>query len=730
MADYISKYYDSGESIDAAIYHNNRQYLDQIGQDFINILNNIQSQRAITDIIVKTSIEEQSSAIVTYTFTTNDGDKGRKTATIKIPYQLPTYDVRSKWSDNIDYVLRKDGQWYSSTNYWTKENKKISLSSFYNVNEDTVMIGNATPSTDTANGSPMFEVGYSDGNTNSVFFSVRKSGRTYINDLYLANLHGAHSNPAKGIDCTDAVLFGGRIQDTTIQNATLKDPKMDGRFFSSSTIPFIETTGFLIGEIGEAKVVNNRPVVDPITVPFANKAAIPVGMALSMYVGAGSDVSADNSPAIVIKTSDDQNSHIPVVSPAGKAITYAKIAGKVITVRYYNENFYLASGGGCDFLDINETITTKQIFGEEYQNVPLYIIGINDNIIYGKMYGSYTNNHGTFYTDGYFSYNPITNEKTTNIVATGNSVNQSHLDPKEMYFNNTNNNGSFYYVTTNSDRPVFGYMNPFDDSDSNWYVTLSSAELSVNRTFQPRNIYREEHINKNGSIVSYAQSNVAPTHPCGYFVKAYNKSKINYTLFEDTGSIRKIIYIQVGNWIIGSLYDSYSTKTGKYVLAENNYRFFVHSSPASSTSPNIVPTAIADDQLVELICSNNLFVTNYKGSDGFTAYLINTENQLIKWVITTNTMTRSIEKTYDSTSLLYNSNLQVNTTVDDKMPLQNILCIDNQYYGVIDKKLVNIFDDNDQLEMNINTDPQYIASGKNFVAMISQEDSTKIYILN
>ena len=721
MADYISKYYDSGESIDAAIYHNNRQYLDQINQDFINILNNIKNKTAITNIIVKSSIDDAIFAEVTY----GSSENGTKEATITIPFQLPTDSIRNGWSDNIDYVLRKDGKWYSSTNYWTKKDKKISLSSFYNVNEDTVIIGNATPSTDTANGSPMLEVGYNDVNTNSVFFSVRKSGRTYIKNLYLTELHGEYKNEytASGVNCDGTVLVGGELTNSKITYATLKNPKMDGRFFSSSTIPFIEKTNLVSGGIGEEK---SSTQTDRISIPFAN-GSIPVGMALSMYVNVAS---SDNSPAIAIKTSDNQNINIPVVSPAGKAITYAKIAGKIITVRYYNGNFYLASGGGCDFLDINETITTEQIFGEAYKNVPLYIIGIKDNIIYGKMYRSYTNNHGTFYTDGYFSYNPITKDITTNIVATGNSANQSHLDPKEMYFNNTNNNGSFYYVTTNSDQPVFGYMNPFSDDDSNWRVALSSTDLSVNKTFQPRNIYREEHINKNGSIISYAHSNVAPTHPCGYFVKAYNKSKINYTLFEDTGSIRKIIYIQVGNWIIGSLYDSYSTKTGKYVLAENKYRFFIHSSPALSTSPNIVPTAISDDQLVELLCSNNLFVTNYKGSDGFTAYLINAENQLIKWVITTDTMVRSIEKTYDSTSFLYNSNLQANTTVDDKIPLQNILCVDNQYYGVIDKKLVNIFDENDQLEMNIDTDPQYIAAGKNFVAMISQEDQTKIYILN
>lgn len=723
MADYISKYYDSGESIDAAIYHNNRQYLDQVSQDFINILNNIKNKTAITSIIVTSSIDDTAIAEVIYGLSEN----GTKEATIKIPFQLPTDSIRGGWSDNIDYVLRKDGKWYSSTNYWTKKDKKISLSSFYNVNEDTVMIGNATPSTDTTNGSPMFEVGYSDGNTDSVFFSVRKSGRTYIKDLYLANLHGTHSNPVKGIDCTDAILFGGKIQDTTIQNATLKDPKMDGRFFSTSTIPFIEKTNLIAGAIGEEK---SDTQTDGISIPFTSS-SIPVGMALSMYVNVAS---SDNSPAIAIKTSDNKDINIPILSPAGKPITYTKIAKKVITVRYYNENFYLASGGGCDFLDIQEFITSEQIFGAENKNVPLYIIGVDDNTIYGKMYFVNTNNQGTYYTDGYFSYNVLNKKVKRYIVNNGyTTTNQSHLDPKEMYFNNTNNNGSFYYVTTNSDQPVFGYMNPFSDDDSNWRVTLDSTDLSVETTFQPRNVYRGEHINKNGSIISYTHSNVAPVgHQNGLFVKAYNKSKIKYTSFENTGSIRNIIYIQVGNWIIGSLYKEYSPKTGKYLLADREYSFFAHSSPDMSIKPNRIPgpDRITDDQLEELICSNNLFVTNYNGSDGFTAFLINTENQLIKWVITTDTMTRSIERTYDATSLLYNSNLQVNTKVEDKVPLQNILCIDNQYYGIIDKKLVNIFDENDQLEMNINTDPRYITAGKNFVAMIAQEDLTKIYILN
>lgn len=722
MADYISKYYDSGESIDAAIYHNNRQYLDQISQDFINILNNIKNKTAITSITVTSSIDDTTIAEVTYGLSEN----GTKEATIKIPFQLPTDSIRGGWSDNIDYVLRKDGKWYSSTNYWTKKEKKISLSSFYNVNEDTIMIGNATSSTDTANGSPMFEVGYSDGNTDSIFFSVRKSGRTYINDLYLANLHGTHSNPVKGIDCTDAILFGGKIQDTTIQNATLKDPKMDGRFFSTSTIPFIEKTNLIAGAIGEEK---SDIQTDRISIPFTSN-SIPVGLALSMYINV---VSSDNSPAIAIKTSDNKNINIPILSPAGKAITYAKIAKKVITVRYYNGNFYLASGGGCDFLDIQEFITSEQIFGAEYKNVPLYIIGIDDNTIYGKMYFVNTNNHGTYYTDGYFSYNVLNKEIKRYIVNNGHTTtNQSHLDPKEMYFNNTNNNGSFYYVTTNSDQPVFGYMNLFDSNDPNWYVQISNEELSTKITLQPRNVYKEEHINKDGSIISYARSSDGPTaNPGGYFVKAYQKDPIK-KLFENTGSTRSAIYIQVGNWIIGSLYDGYSTKTGKYLLADREYSFFAHYPLDMNIEPNRIPgpDIITDDQLEELICSNNLFVTSYNGSDGFTAYLINTKNQLIKWIITADTMTRSIEKTYDSTSLLYNSNLQVNTKVEDKVPLQNILCIDNQYYGIIDKKLVNIFDENDQLEMNINTNPQYITASKNFVAMIDQEDLTKIYILN
>ena len=124
---YTSKHYDSGEDIDAAIWHDNRDALEQITDNFINILKDLNTYKPIYKIDISNTYQKDNASYtspVSNLILNGQSDTiHEKAINITFPFQIPTSNLRSDWNENLDYVLKKGGYWEASTNYWKKENK-------------------------------------------------------------------------------------------------------------------------------------------------------------------------------------------------------------------------------------------------------------------------------------------------------------------------------------------------------------------------------------------------------------------------------------------------------------------------------------------------------------------------------------------------------------------------------------------------------------------------------
>ena len=741
---YTSKHYDSGEDIDAAIWHDNRDALDNITNDFINILKSLKTNKFIYNIKIEDSFQDKANG-ANFTITaieeiqnmiidnTKESDKERSII-IRFPFQIPTKIRRDNWNENLDYVLRKNGQWAASTNYWKKENNILSLNSnFFNYDNDYISLG-YNPEDNNSGDPYKFVFGIGDSNTKISAFSIRKSGRIYARNFNPANLFGVIEcyNSKLNPNEVRATLKNPKLENSIIESSTIQgDTKINNNIYSSSTVPFVETMPGVIPN--ESKTViqekYNEDYCRPIKIPYDS---IPTGLAISTKID-NSINGSTNTPYLRIQLSNVKENDIKdieIKSPNGSAITCAKIANKMITVRYYNRNFYLASGGGCDFLDIKTELTSKDIMNDdEWADFPIYIIGLTNNKIYGKIYNEYTNSHGTYFSDAYFCYDINTNTTNKYIYATGTKPNQSHEDPYDLCFSNENK----IYETINEEKNR-GYI----INDNGSITTLYSIAAYGNTEKGPNAIYRIKSANHIGPI-RYAKGDTPTRHDKGLFVYPYysdSEEKLITTIYEEANisSLYTPYYIQIGNYIIGYFKD-FSWKNQGFIGYA--YPTSIDLAEDGSTNPIIFAGDTITNEVEELIF-NSLFITKYNALDGIELYLINNNNQLIKYTIihnsTTHSITRNIVLTYNSDSPI------LDISINDPIANNNyssghreiFTIIDNKYYIAGKNKLYNIFNDQDTIDLNTNTDNNifYISQSNDYTIVQKEYERNKIYIMN
>ena len=238
----------------------------------------------------------------------------------------------------------------------------------------------------------------------------------------------------------------------------------------------------------------------------------------------------------------------------------------------------------------------------------------------------------------------------------------------------------------------------------------------------------------------YAKGDTPTRRDRGLFVYPYysdSEEKLITTIYEERNisSLYTPYYIQIGNYIIGYFKD-FSWKNQGFI----GYAYPTSIDLAEDGSTNS-PIIFAGDTItneVEELISNSLFITKYNALDGIELYLINNNNQLIKYTIvhnsTIHSITRNIVLTYNSDSPI------LDISINDPIANNNyssghreiFTIIDNKYYIAGKNKLYNIFDDQDTIDLNTNTDNNifYISQSNDYTIIQKEYERNKIYIMN